>query len=694
MADLNMNNVIQFTPRKDLSAQENLAAFIGMARDYLPTWGDLEGFTWEGARWPTTHHGIRFINEENAALHRSRIPTPEQMMHPAFMELAKAYLRHRHHLKEHENINREMQALRALEFALRQEMLVPDITKVEQRHFEKAVATLKRHKAVAIIAGSLLDILHRLADYAIVTHRAHYWKHPYTGARSWERTRGALAPQHVKDQKVPDQDALLAIAEVFGRGYEQNHKLKDADVLVTSITALLLSAPMRIMETARFRTDCLDSDQDKDSKIQYYLKYWVPKINNFDRKPIPKTMAETAIEAVRRLTKMTDEGRRLARYMETNPTKFYRHAACPNVSDDQVLTLEQVRHALGLKSKGSAEMYLKKMTGSYALTGYTLNSLWQIVLKDHRQSNPYFPYQQPVVQGGVHPLRMSESLLCCLRYQFSTELHTSPILLAPFNRSYYSSRLAAPKRANGHADVHCFYTRHGFEPIKLKSHSPRHFLNRLAKQSGVSIDVITAWSSRSSNRQTLTYLDNDQGEAAAAAASLMGHEVEQSAQAPVTSEEAEVYGQGPIHRSRYGLCRRSWRVGPCNKFADCLNCSEVLICKGDRFAAGVIAAEREELAKTYIAAQEAITRGERSTTRWMKVSGPQIQKLDALLSILNDPQIPDGSPIEITGTTDFNHEQTLVNGKAQEAGVKLLDRTILAIEYGADLLACLDELRS
>jgi hypothetical protein len=242
--------------------------------------------------------------------------------------------------------------------------------------------------------------------------------------------------------------------------------------------------------------------------------------------------------------------------------------------------------------------------------------------------------------------------------------------------------------------AYCFYTRHGFEPIKLKSHSPRHLLNRLAKQSGVSIDVITAWSSRSSNRQTLTYLDNDQGEAASVAASLMGYEVQQSTQGPITTEEADMYRQGPIHRSRYGLCRRSWRVGPCNKFADCLNCSEVLICKGDRFAADVIAAEREELAKTYFAAQDGITRGERSATRWVKVNGPQIQKLDALLSILNDPDIPDGSPIEITGTADFSHEQTLVCGKAQEAGVKLLERTNLAIEYGADLLACLDELRT
>jgi len=691
MTELDMPRIIQFTPLKNLSAQSNLDAFIAMARNHITTWEDQEGFTWQSEFWPTTHQSIRFTNDQNTRLHKAKVPKPEQLLHPAFMEVAKAYLRYRHHVAPHRNIGREMSALRALEHALRQDMEVPDITKVCERHFQQAIIVLARHKGVASVAGVLLDILQRLADCAIVTPRAHYWKHQYYGDLSYEKTNGALAPQHVKDKKVPDQDALLAIAEVFGRGYRQ--PLEGADVLVTSITALLLSAPMRIMETAQFRTDCLASDQDRNGKTQRYLKYWVPKINSFARKPIPETMAETTIEAIRRLDEMTKEGRQLARYMETNPTKFYRHANCPNVPHDQLLTREQVAQAMGFLDKNSAESYFKKMTGSWALSGYTLDSLWQIILKDHRQSNPHFPYQQPRVKGEAPPLKMSDSLLCCLRKQFSTSMSTCPVLLAPFNQNYYSDRLSGRPDANGKPKSYCFYTRHGFKPIKLKSHSMRHLLNRLAKQSGVPIDVITAWSSRSSNRQTLSYLDNDQGEAASAAASLMRHEVEQSTKPPVTSEETEVYGHGPIHRSRYGLCRRSWRVGPCNKFADCLNCSEVLICKGDRFAANVIAAEREELGKTYHAAQDAILHGERSATRWMTVSGPQIRKLDALLSILNDPQIPDGSPIEITGT-DFNHEQTLINEKAGQIGVKLVDRKALAIEYGADLLACLDELRT
>jgi len=685
-----MSNIITFIPRRALSAKQNLKDFIETARNVIPTWSELKGFKWENARWPTPYSAIRFTNEENARLHPSVSPKLGQLMHPEFMEAAKAYIRYRHHTEPHRNLGREMAAFRALEYVLRMDMGVPDITLVTQAHFESSVSIIARHKGAAFIARELLSILTRLAEHSIVTRRAHLWTHRYLGSLSYEQTNGALAPQEVKDKKLPDQDALLAIGHVFSRGYEE--QLADADVLVTSITATLLSAPMRIAEIIRFRTECIGNDKDKNGAIQYYLKYWVPKTKDFARKPIPAAMAETAIEAIRRLKEITDEGRRLARYMEENPTTFYRHEDCPNVPDDKILTGAEVAQALGYKDARSCTDYIRSRTGKYSIAGFTLNSLWQIVLQDHRESNPHFPYQQPTNGENVRPLKMSDSLLCCRRDQFSVGRKTSPVLLAPFNQSYYSKRLEARENKNGrHKPGMCFYSRHGFEPIRLKSHGPRHLLNRLAKQSGLTVDVITAWSSRSSHRQTLTYLDNDRGEAAATAVALLGINNEHETKAPITSEEAEIYGQGPIHRSRYGLCLRSWRVGPCNKFADCLNCSELLICKGDRVAADLIAADRNNMEATFNAAQEAIVRGERSATRWTKLTKMQIIRLNELISILNDPLIPDGSPVQIAGA-DFSHEQTLVDKTAEAAGILLLGRDKLGIEYGNDLLACLDEL--
>ncbi len=117
------------------------------------------------------------------------------------------------------------------------------------------------------------------------------------------------------------------------------------------------------------------------------------------------------------------------------------------------------------------------------------------------------------------------------------------------------------------------------------------------------------------------------------------------------------------------------------------------MCKGDKIAAKIIKMDRDSLMCTYTAAQNAIAQGERAASRWTEKAGPQIERLDQLLAILHNSEVPDGSPIEITGE-DFSHEKLIVAEKAEAAGVKLLDRDELRITYGDDLLACLELLRS
>ena len=683
-----MSQIIKFTPKRELSRQQNLKEFIALTRDNLTLWSTIEGFAWNADRWPTTHKAVRFTNFENGGLHASKAPEPHQLMHPAFMEVAKAYLRYKHTVHSGKEISTEMCALRAIEFALRQDMTVPDITKFQQRHWDKAISVLEPSANRQDTASTLRRILMMLSDFFILSVDASYWKNPYVGPHSYDVANGARASDEAKTHKIPNQDALLAVAEVFSRGASEMQE--DTDVMVTSITALLMSAPMRFGEILRLRTDCLRDDLDKNGTRQYYLAYWVPKTRQFTRKAIPKTMVEVTIEAINRLTAITEEGRCIARYMETNSAKFYRHANCPNVSDDLELTCDQVVQALGFHNKTSCQDYIKKLTGKYALKGFTLDTLWQLVLTEHRRLNPHFPYQEALDSSSRPPLKMSDSLLCFRRHQLSRQFHTSPLLLAPFNIHFYGARLRTGSEA---AEAMNFFAKNGYQSIKLKSHSIRHLLTRLGRISNISMEMLTEWSSRATTKQTRTYLHDDPVKAAAKGAIVLGTTKEQKTQKPITSEESALYSQGPFHRSRYGICRRSWRAGPCNKFADCLNCSELLMCKGDKIATEIIKLDRDNLVQTYTAAQNAIANGERAASRWTEKAGPQIERLDQLIAILHNPDIPDGSPIEMAGE-DFSHEKVIVSEKAKAAGVNLLDRSELGITYGDDLLACLELLWS
>lgn len=681
-----MSRVIQFTPKRELTAQHNLKNFIALARDHLTLWSDLKGFSWDAARWPTTHEAVRFTKFEYS-LRTTSLPEPDQLMHPAFAEVSKAYLRYRHTLRPCTQINMEIKVLRVMEFALRQDMAVPDITQFQQRHWDAAITALAPFASRQRACNIMLNILKTLADFFILTVDPRFWRHPYVGIHSYDAINGAQASNEAKAKKTPNQDALLAIAEVFSRGVCETQG--DSDVMVTCLTGLLMSVPMRISETLRLRSDCLRTDYDKNGERQHYLAYWVPKTQQFARKPIPKTMADVTAEAIKRLSMITEEGRALARYMETSPSRFYRHANCPDVPDSQILTPQQVIQSLGYNGREGCEGFFRRHTGSSSLKGFSLNDLWQLVLIDHSKLNPHFPYQEPPNSSTQTPLKMCESLLCFRQAQLTSRPRTSPVLLAPFNSSYFGQRLTT---GTAKAESMNFFVRNGYEANKLNSHSLRHLLNRLGRASGVSVEMLTEWSSRATTRQTRTYLHDDPAQAAAKGAAVLGTTQEQEPKNPITQEEAELYRQGPFHRSRYGVCCRSWRSGPCNKFADCLNCSELLMCKGDKIATDIIQEDRDNLVLTYTAAQRAIASGERAASCWTEKAGPQIERLDQLLAILNNPQIPDGSPIQIAGQ-DFSHEKVIVSEKAKAAGVQLLDRNELGITYGEELLACLDLLR-
>ncbi|EHY75938.1 hypothetical protein PstZobell_00687, partial [Stutzerimonas stutzeri ATCC 14405 = CCUG 16156] len=204
------------------SAHSNLNSFISFAKNDLTLWADIPGFTWRDSTWKTTHKNIRLIKLMVRIAPRTP-PTPEQLLHESFIDVAKALLRYRHTLKPHKSIRTEVAALRAIEFALCRDAPALDITKFRQRHWEIAVKALEPLVRRQDICRVMLDILKTLHELFILSVDPYFWKHPYVGQRSYDMLSGVRAPAEVKARKLPNQDALLAIAEVFGRsGSEQD----------------------------------------------------------------------------------------------------------------------------------------------------------------------------------------------------------------------------------------------------------------------------------------------------------------------------------------------------------------------------------------------------------------------------------------------------------------------------------------
>lgn len=690
-----MAQIIQFVANKELSRIQNLTGFIDLCKNRLTLWSDVPGWNWSNISWPTLDksRAIGFMDWKNRSLSSPSKITADMAITQPMQDIAKAYIRYRHTQSPHKNTTREVIAFRVIDVALKLDGKDGEITKFNEKHLNHCFELLSVYKARAIYAAVLIGVLKKLGNLSIITPKASFWVHPYVGKLSYGVNNGAQAASEVKASKLPDQNALLALAEIFAKGYEEG-VLDEIDVMVTSIIALMLCTPMRVAEILRLRVDCLKTDKDKNGNPQYYLNYWVPKIGAYDKKAIPITMAPVAIEAIRRLLMITDGARKLALYYETSPTLFFRHEHCPDVGEYDHINAEQRATAMGYNRSDICTFLLKKHLGSGAPKGLTLNKIWnEVVIPQHRKLNPYFPYQEDARTSPNTPPKMSECLLCFHNSQFAPDKTTSPVLLRKFVITQLTSRLGWVEGviANNRRTKSIFI-KHGYDSIRIKSHSLRHFLNHLAFHAGVGVELITEWSSRASVNQTFTYIDDAHYlQTKARAREIVSAAPVREYLPPIYEDTVESL-DGPFQRTLYGLCLRSWKAGPCNKTFDCLNCSEVLMCKGDRLALETVKKERENLQVTYDSAQKALETGERATTRWLKLTGPYLKKLTELEVILTNPEIPDGSPIQVTGCNDFSPEQAILQDKIKESGLTVFDKSSIKKLYSPQVIKGLKQL--
>jgi hypothetical protein len=238
------------------------------------------------------------------------------------------------------------------------------------------------------------------------------------------------------------------------------------------------------------------------------------------------------------------------------------------------------------------------------------------------------------------------------------------------------------------------FTKHGYGGIRLKSHSLRHFLNHLAYHAGIQVELISEWSSRASVAQTFVYVDDSHYLETKARAREIVPALNERKYLPPVEDGIDNISNGPYQRTIYGLCLRSWPAGPCNKTFDCLNCSELLMCKGDKVALETVIEERKNLQITYNSAQKALESGERTATRWLKIARPNLDKLIQLEEILTSRDIPEGSPIRVTGCNDFSPEQAILQERVKGAGLELFDKSSLRGSLSSQILKELEQLRN
>ncbi len=646
--------VIQFVPKHELDAKRNLEDFIDLCKNKLTVFG--EGLNWDSWQWK----GAANFTKIGVA---SQGVKPDDYLASKFMGFAKAYFRYQQGNKPTVAKN-ELRALRAIEKALIQVTGKALIDDLSITILDEAVVTAKKGYSdnAAYHAGREIQ---RLAEFVskrmLVSENLELWTN--TIKRSNDRVNTGKKAKEEREKKLPDNYVLNAVAGIFASNPDD-----PKDIFTSSTFALLMCAPSRISEVLLLPVDCEVEMPDKNGNLQYGWRFYSGKGFGGDIKWIPAEMVPIAKEAIKRIKEITEPARVLARWIDKNPKKFYRHDKCPDVLEAHKLSSIQAANALGLVAEDicSAQSSLSGMNlKTYSCT-YSLNELWNdYVSKRQPEELPWLAKEQG--------LQYSNALFCMTKNLLHKQRGTSPIILwAPTNNVFNND--LSPRESLVQKTHESIFDRHGYfdengNRLKVTSHQLRHLLSTIAERGGLAKDELAKWAGRADVKQNRVYNQMSEYEMVARAEqidpskSLFGPVGEAKKLIPVTIQEFNTLEKGAAHVTEYGFCVHDYVISPCVKYRDCLNCSEQVCIKGEEEKLIRIKFRLVEVEAQFAAAKDAVEQGFSGADRWYEYHEHTLSHLRQLVDILESPDLPDGTQIKLQNDKSFSHINRVLKNK-------------------------------
>lgn len=633
-----MADVLLFVPKAERDARSNLEDFIEMCRDRLTVFG--EDLDWYSNAWPKVGN----FTIKGAP---SRGYTEEQYLNSEILPFAKAYVRYQQGLNKSKNIN-EFKAIRCIEPALIATKGKADITLVDTTVMDVAAQFAREYDATAYQAGSALAKLVKFLNESKIAPKRIEWRNPITKPKEINRTDREA--QEKRANKLPDDLQLEGMAEMFANDLQHPR-----DRFTTSIFALLMCAPSRITEVQRLPLNVLHRDKDSKGVEVLGLRFFGGKGAGWDIKYVPTCFVEIAEEAVCRLTELSAEGRRLAKWYEENPSKFYRHSDCPNVKEHAPLSDEQVCMALGLGWAGNRGVisaffkgyapYEEHRKAKKPLTLAFLNDYCHSVLPEG------FPYIDEERQ-----LKYSEALCCYRAHEFRLDLTTSRVKLWIPGKSLFTTDL---NYIDG--QERSIWTRNGYKnpdgsEVTMTSHQVRHLLNTAAQRGNLGQLDIAKWSARANIHQNATYNHMTEDEYVKLSESALPNGVLDKVKqnAPVTLKDLDQVGDAIAHITIFGFCVHDHSMLPCQRHRDCLNCTEHACIKGDAVKLERLKEQRRLTQVQLDKARAADESGYFGADRWSQHQLKTLERLDQLIEIMENPEIEDGSVIWLNNDQEYS----------------------------------------
>ncbi|WP_197388312.1 integrase [Ralstonia pseudosolanacearum] len=638
--------VLNFTPRAELEPLANLDAFIALCKDsdVLGARDQFNKNTWD----------IGYLKGQNkvnrvvfSTLEASRENKSDPSLPIPFLDFAKAtivYLQDKRPVESHAP---RIAALRCLEAALREANKGSRPTAVDEIVLDNAVELAHQKVSASVayrIAGQLQYIAEFMRSKGFILLRQR-WTH---GVKKPQEIGSRISKEALtaRQEKLPSAATLRALGGIF------HEAIEPADVLVSSFTGLMLCAPERINEVLRLRRNCLvEGDGEYRGKLR--LRWSGSKGAENTPKWLPTEMAPIARKAVENIIKMTTPAQRLAAWYSANPAKLYLHENAAHLRDKEVLTSAEIALVLWGDETSSPSAYvwatktakLRKQSLGGRRIGFLFEDVERAVIAMLPETFPHVPGDPDLLcRDSMALTRTNEMKSAKATYQCMFSCVDYGVVTNHFGAR--EERLSIFERFS--------YTEDDGSPIELQSHSLRHYLNMLAQTGGLSSTEIAIFSGRKDVKQNRFYdhMTSDEVQAPISQALKEGFTSELepvfgARRELVTRSEFNGLGLTAAHTTEYGWCTHDFASEPCQMYRDCINCGEQECIKGEAEKEANLRMHKSETESLLKAAQEALSEEEYGADAWVKHQTLTLERINALLSLLEDPAVPVGTRIRL-----------------------------------------------
>lgn len=670
-----MAEVVQFVPRAEADAKQNLADFIRLARERLTAFS--EGGAWESDRWQQGKTVAVFATKAVPLNTSSYTP-----MADPFKQFAKAYIRYTFSHRPVVSVMYAVHALRCLEAALLDVHGKADIS-----HLSQVVLDVSAEKCREFFSSA--DVWHKtglkiqyICEFCI-RHRLvpsfPQWKSPFKKPKILTESLDDGGGKH-RSSKLPTHQAMLMVADLFSRADDVESRY------FSSIMVLLMVAPNRVSEVLALPVDCIGWEEDDQGTSQMFLRWHAAKGKGAMKKWVVPAMQGVVEEAVGRLREIGEPARKAAKFAYDHPGRVMAETGqdvLPERSREARLSPEEVCRIIAIKPKGNIrdkhgaprwscigpQKWLSKVITSGEVT-YGRLADFLVGIYGGRE----WPYSDSQRKTYVW------DMLCLHR---ENELHKD------FRTKPFSWRLPAVNEVNRRMDSgHHSSLFERFElkeadgsPIGLTSHQLRHWLSTMSERAGMDDYTLAQWAGRARVSDNRHYDHRTSEEKLKTAQELLHGEKPSvlerfRGKAPVTYQELGVDRLGTAKATLYGMCAHDYAMAPCQKQMECMTCKEHVCVKGDHVTLERIQRLEKQTEELLRRAEIAHEDGIFGADRWVDNHKWKLAHVRAMRMTLEHPEVPDGSLARIPD----EHDPSAVERTLRTLGAEYNNDTELTIE--------------